>query len=132
MKDFEIMFGDLKPKKQDELMKETISKIKAKYDVDISHAYDYAFDGVKIRMLDKDDNAVIRFISYHDLCINDVNYFEHRLEEIAKQLLGKEKEDDKVQKFDRETELLVLKDLSNDTDDLETLDINCIIGLKEA
>ena len=132
MKDFEIMFGDLKPKKQDELMKYTISKIKEKYDVDISHAYDYAFDGVKIRMLDKDDNIVIRFISYHDLCINAVNYFEHRLEEIAKQLLGKEKEDDKVQKFDRETALLVLKDLSNDTDDLETLDINCIIGLKEA
>ena len=87
MKDFEIMFGDLKPKKQDELMKETISKIKEQYDADISHAYDSAFDGVKLRMLDKDDNVVIRFISYHDLCINDVNYLEHRLEEMAKQLL---------------------------------------------
>ena len=95
MKNFEIIFGDLTPKKQDELLKETISKIKEKYDVDISHAYDYTFDGVKIRMIDKDDNVNIRFISYHDLCINAVNYFEHRLEEMAKQLLRKDKEEDK-------------------------------------
>lgn len=114
MKEFEIMFGDLKPGKQDKLLKEMISKIEEKYDVDISHAYDYTSDGVKIRMLDKDDNVNIRFISYHNLCINAVNYFEYQLEEMAEQLLGKKKEDDKYQKFDRKTALLVLKDLSKD------------------
>lgn len=86
MKEFEIMFGDLKPEKQDKFLTEMISVIKEEYDIDIYHSYDYALDSLRIRMIDKNDNNINGCISYHDLCIITVDHFKYLLEEMAKQL----------------------------------------------
>lgn len=93
MKEFEIMFGDLKPEKQDKFLTEMISVIKEKYDIDIYHSYDCTLDSLRIRMIDKNDNNINSCISYHDLCIITVDHFKYRLEEMTKQLLAKEKEE---------------------------------------
>lgn len=84
MKEFEIMFGDLKPEKQDKFLTEMISVIKEKYDIDIYHSYDCTLDSLRIRMIDKNDNNINSCISYHDLCNITVYHFKYRLEEMAK------------------------------------------------
>lgn len=91
MKEFEIMFNDLKPEAQDKILTEMISEIKEKYDIDIYYSYDCTLDSLRIRMVDKDDNNINIRISYHELCIITVDHFKYRLEETAKQLLAKEK-----------------------------------------
>lgn len=91
MKGLQITFSDLKLNIQDKFLKDTMSKIEGKYDVDIYRAYDCMDDSLRIRMFDKNDNNIERRISFYDINNNAIEYFECQLEEMAKQLLKTEK-----------------------------------------
>lgn len=91
MKGLQITFDDLKFNVRDKFFKDMIYKIEEKYDVDIYSAYDCTHDRLRIRMIDKNDNNIECYISFYDLRINALEYFECQLEGMAKQLLTKEK-----------------------------------------
>ena len=95
MKGLQITFNDLKLNVRDKFLKDTMSKIEKKYDVDIYRAYDCMYDILIIRMRDKNDNNIERRISFYDLHNNALEYFEFQLEEMAKQLLTTEKGESK-------------------------------------
>lgn len=91
MKGLQITFSDLKLNLRDKFLKDTMSKIEKKYDVDIYRTYDCMNDNLRIRMVDKNDNNIERRISCYNLHNNTLEYFECQLEEMAKQLLITEK-----------------------------------------